>query len=88
MVTKIGLERQLLLKTPEDVVLSFMMAVSIMAAFLFGKAHRSLDRRQWWAGLLFATVVASTLCVISDYASPRVGFIRVDIEDVAYEDLG
>lgn len=84
-----ALERNVLvLAKHNDVVINLLFVVSLIAAFLYGHAHRGLASRQWWAGLLFATVVAATTCIISDYDSPRLGIIRVDHEDALFDELG
>lgn len=87
-MAEVGLERHVLIRAPHsDVVIRFLFVISVIACFLLGHAHRSVNRRMWWAGLLFAGVIAATLVLIFDYDSPRLGLIRVDSTDVLYDDL-
>lgn len=88
-MAEVGLERHVLVRAPHsDVVIRFLFGVSVISCLLLGHSHRTSRRRAWWAGLLFAGVIAATIVLIMDYDSPRLGLIRVDFSDVLYDELG
>lgn len=88
-VDEAAMERNVILMARnDDIVMNLLMLISFLSAFLYGLSHRGLKARQWWAGLLFATVVSATISIISDYDSPRLGIIRVDHEDTLLDQLG
>jgi len=70
-----------------QVILGFLIFLSMLASLLAGYAMGSAKIRNWLHMILFALLISLTLYVIFDFEYPRRGIIRLDVADQIYIEL-
>jgi hypothetical protein len=64
-----------------------LICIALLAALLAGYAMSKRKKRSWLHILVFAFIIAATICAIFDFDNPRFGLIRVDAADKALMQL-
>ena len=72
---------------PPIVVFLLLVGLNLISALLVGYGTSLNKGRNWLHTLMFAVILSLTTYVIVDLEFPRLGLIRVDAADQAFEDL-
>jgi hypothetical protein len=83
----IAFARNVALTTHPPVPVFILMAITILASSgLAGYSMSASGRRDWMLMTIFTLILSVTVYVTLDYEFPRVGFIRISLEDRALEE--